>query len=131
MGKKYNADDNEYPGDYLKNVGKNLVDMFGDSLLSSDHKPNLEKIKKYTLSLMIHQIKKDLLDLGVIMDNFVSESSLYKNGKVQEAIDYLSKLNLIYKGVLEKPKGSENLDWVEREQDLFKSTLFGDDVDDQ
>ena len=78
---------------------------------------------------MIDQIKKDLLDLGVIMDNFVSESSLYRNGKVQEAIDYLSKFGLIYKGVLEKPKGSDNLDWVEREQDLFKSTLYGDDVD--
>ena len=63
------------------------------------------------------------------MDNFVSESSLYRNGKVQEAIDYLSELGLIYKGVLEKPKGSDNLDWVEREQDLFKSTLYGDDVD--
>ena len=129
LGKKYNADNNEYPGDYLKKVGKNLVDEFGDSLLSSDNKPNLEKIKKHTLSVMIDQIKKDLLDLGVIMDNFVSESSLYRNGKVQEAIDYLSKLGLIYKGVLEKPKGSDNLDWVEREQDLFKSTLFGDDVD--
>ena len=129
LGRNYNADNNEYPGDYLKKVGENLVDEFGDSLLSSDNKSNLEKIKAYTLSVMMDQIKKDLLDLGVIMDNFVSESSLYKNGKVQEAIDYLSKLNLIYKGVLEKPKGSEKLDWVEREQDLFKSTLFGDDVD--
>ena len=129
LGRKYNTDNNEYPGDYLKKIGENLVDEFGDSLLSSDNKSNLEKIKTYTLSVMMDQIKKDLLDLGVIMDNFVSESSLYKNGKVQEAIDYLSKLNLIYKGVLEKPKGSEKLDWVEREQDLFKSTLFGDDVD--
>ena len=129
LGRKYNADNNEYPGDYLKKVGENLVDEFGDSLLSLDIKSNLEKIKTYTLSVMMDQIKKDLYDLGVIMDNFVSESSLYKNGKVQEAIDYLSKLNLIYKGVLEKPKGSEKLDWVEREQDLFKSTLFGDDVD--
>ena len=129
LGRKYNADNNEYPGDYLKKVGENLVDEFGDSLLSLDIKSNLEKIKTYTLSVMMDQIKKDLYDLGVIMDNFVSESSLYKNGKVQEAIDYLSKLNLIYKGVLEKPKGSEKLDWVEREQDLFKSTLFGDDID--
>ena len=115
LGRKYNADNNEYPGDYLKKVGENLVDEFGDSLLSLDIKSNLEKIKTYTLSVMMDQIKKDLLDLGVIMDNFVAESSLYKNGKVQEAIDYLSKLNLIYKGVLEKPKGSEKLDWVERE----------------
>ncbi len=129
LGKKYNANNNEYPGDYLIKVGESLVDEFGDSLLFSDNKVNYEKIKKYTLSTMIDQIKKDLSDLGVIMDNFVSESSLYRNGKVQEAIDYLSKLDLIYKGVLEKPKGSDKLDWVEREQYLFKSTSFGDDVD--
>ena len=53
---------------------------------------------------MIHEIKKDLSDLGVFMDSFVS-SSLYKDGKVQQAIDHLTKLDLIYRGVLEKPKG--------------------------
>ena len=52
---------------------------------------------------MIDQIKKDLLDLGVIMDNFVSESSLYRNGKVQEAIDYLSKFDLLSKDKSESP----------------------------
>ena len=129
LGKEFDANENEYPGDYLKTVGQMLKDEFGESLLSIRDNSNLEKIKEYTVKIMIDEIKKDLSDLGVFMDNFVSESSLYKKGKVQEAIDHLNKLGLIYKGVLEKPKGSEDPDWVQREQELFKSTLFGDDTD--
>ena len=102
---------------------------FGDSLLSSDNKSNLEKIKKHTLSVMIDQIKKIYQTWVLLWTILFQKAHFIRNGKVQEAIDYLSKLDLIYKGVLEKPKGSDNLDWVEREQDLFKSTLFGDDVD--
>ena len=129
LGKRYNANKNEYPGDYLKIVGQKLKDKFGESLLSIKDNSNLEIIKEYTVKIMINEIKKDLSDLGVIMDNFVSEHSLYENGKVQEAIDHLTSLNLIYRGILSKPKGSESPDWVEREQDLFKSTMFGDDID--
>ncbi len=129
LGKNYSETENEYPGDYLKKVGQRLKDEFEETLSSIDDNSNLEKIKEYTVKIMIDEIKKDLLALGVVMDSFVFESSLYKNGKVQEAIDHLSRLGLIYRGVLEKPKGSEASDWVEREQDLFKSTLFGDDID--
>ena len=129
LGKKYNANENEYPGDYLKTVGEKLKEEFGEKLLSIGDNKNLEIIKEYTIKIMIDKIKKDLSDLGVFMDSFVSESSLYKDGKVQEAIDHLTRLGLIYKGVLEKPKGSEDPDWVEREQDLFKSSMFGDDMD--
>lgn len=129
LGKEYNANENEYPGDYLKTVGQKLMDEFGESLNSISDNSNLEKIKEYTVKIMIDEIKKDLSGLGVFMDSFISESSLYKNGKVQEAIDHLTRLDLIYRGVLAKPKGSEDQDWVEREQDLFKSTMFGDDVD--
>ena len=129
LGKEYNATENEYPGDYLKTVGQKLKEEFGEKLISVSDNNNLEKIKEYTVKIMIDEIKKDLSDLGVFMDSFVSESSLYKDGKVQEAIDHLTRSGLIYKGVLEKPKGSEDPDWVEREQDLFKSTMFGDDLD--
>ncbi|MFL2802370.1 MAG: arginine--tRNA ligase [Paracoccaceae bacterium] len=129
LGIRYNANKNEYPGDYLKIVGQKLKDKFGKSLLSTKDNSNLEIIKEYTVKLMINEIKKDLSDLGVFMDSFVSENSLYENGKVQEAIDHLTSLDLIYRGILAKPKGSENPDWVEREQDLFKATMFGDDID--
>ena len=37
--------------------------------------------------------------------------------------------NSIYEGVLEAPKGQKIDDWESRAQLLFKSTLFGDDLD--
>ncbi len=129
LGEKYDETQNEYPGDYLKIVGEKLKESFGEKLFSLDEQQNLEKIKKFTVNMMLADIKNDLSDLGVIMDNFVSENSLYCDGKIQKAIDYLYKLGLIYEGVLEKPKGSNDKYWVERKQDLFKSTMFGDDTD--
>jgi arginyl-tRNA synthetase len=36
---------------------------------------------------------------------------------------------LIYRGILEPPKGKTPEDWEPREQELFRATQFGDDVD--
>ena len=85
-------------------MGQKLKEEFGEKLISVSDNNNLEKIKEYTVKIMIDEIKKDLSDLGVFMDSFVSESSLYKDGKVQEAIDYLTRLGLIYKGYLKNLK---------------------------
>ena len=39
------------------------------------------------------------------------------------------KENYIYEGKLEAPKGEHTKDWKIRNQLLFKSTVFGDDID--
>ena len=39
------------------------------------------------------------------------------------------RAGLIYRGILEPPKGKTPEDWEPREQMLFRSTRFGDDVD--
>src|SRR5690606_4693624 len=36
---------------------------------------------------------------------------------------------LVFEGRLEKPKGHDDDEWEDREQTLFRSTDFGDDVD--
>jgi arginyl-tRNA synthetase len=41
----------------------------------------------------------------------------------------LRKMDLIYEGKLDPPKGKLPEDWEEREQTLFRSTAHGDDVD--
>ena len=38
-------------------------------------------------------------------------------------------MGLIYEGMLEPPKGKTPEDWEPREQTLFRSTAYGDDVD--
>ena len=74
-------------------------------------------------------IKNDLLSLGIKHDLFISEKELVKNNLVSKTLKILERKNCIYEGVLPKPKGNENEDWEPREQLLFKSTKFGDDVD--
>jgi arginyl-tRNA synthetase len=48
---------------------------------------------------------------------------------VERALEELNERGLIYRGVLEPPKGKTPEDWEPREQVLFRSTAFGDDVD--
>ena len=74
-------------------------------------------------------IRADLAQLGVVMDSFYSEKSLYGTGLIEKAIAELDAKGLIYRGTLEPPKGKLPDDWEPREQTLFKSTDHGDDVD--
>ncbi|MEK9741655.1 MAG: arginine--tRNA ligase, partial [Pelagibacteraceae bacterium] len=74
-------------------------------------------------------IKNDLISLGIKHDLFVSEKELVGKDLVSKAINILEKKNCIYEGILPKPKGNDHEDWEEREQLLFRSTNFGDDVD--
>jgi arginyl-tRNA synthetase len=78
---------------------------------------------------MMHLIREDLASLGVEMDVFFSEKSLYGTGRIEAALKALDDKGLIYEGVLEPPKGKTPEDWEPREQTLFRSTAHGDDVD--
>ena len=118
-----------YPGDYLKDVGVALKDQFGDSLKSQSEEDYLPVVRDFAIAHIMDGIKADLVRLGVSMDLFSSERALTTTGKVDEAIAHLSQQGLVYRGVLEPPKGQLPDDWEEREQLLFKATDFGDDVD--
>ena len=79
---------------------------------------------------MLAQIKEDLAALNISHDVFFSERSLTAGtDEVKATIEELRAKGLVFEGRLEKPKGHDDGDWEDREQTLFKSTAFGDDVD--
>jgi arginyl-tRNA synthetase len=82
---------------------------------------------------MMGVIRDDLAALNITHEVFASERELTgADGgpdRVREAIDSLRAKGLIYEGRLPPPKGAPSDDWEDREQTLFRSTLFGDDVD--
>ena len=121
--------DGTYPGDYLIPVGAALKDKVGDAYVGQDESVWLTDIREYATAAMMDLIRSDLAALGVEMDVFYSEKSLYGTGKIEKAIAQLKSQGLIYQGVLEPPKGKKPEDWEPREQTLFKSTQHGDDVD--
>ena len=118
-----------YPGDYLIPVGEALKARFGDSLLDKGEQFWLAEIREIATDLMMKMIREDLALLGVQMDVYSSEKAIYGTGKIEAAIDVLRKMDLIYDGFLEQPKGKTLDDWEPREQMLFRSTAYGDDVD--
>ncbi|ASM72094.1 MULTISPECIES: arginine--tRNA ligase [Roseobacteraceae] len=121
--------DGTYPGDYLIDVGQALKDKVGDTYVGQDEDVWLEDIRNFSTDAMMDLIRSDLKSLGVEMDVFYSEKSLYGTGLIEAAIEDLKSKGLIYEGVLEPPKGKKPEDWEPREQTLFRSTEHGDDVD--
>ncbi|PJI92063.1 arginyl-tRNA synthetase [Yoonia maricola] len=121
--------DGTYPGDYLKPVGEALKAKVGDAFVDKGEQFWLEEIREFATEAMMDLIRADLAQLGVVMDNFFSEKSLYGTGLIEKAIAELDDKGLIYRGTLEPPKGKMPEDWEPREQTLFKSTEHGDDVD--
>ncbi|WP_300056344.1 arginine--tRNA ligase [uncultured Roseobacter sp.] len=121
--------DGTYPGDYLIAVGAALKDKVGDAYVDKGEQFWLTEVREFATDAMMDLIRADLKALGVEMDLFYSEKSLYGTGRIEAAIDDLRNKGLIYEGVLEPPKGKTPEDWEPREQTLFKSTEHGDDVD--
>jgi arginyl-tRNA synthetase len=121
--------DGTYPGDYLVPLGEALKARVGDAFVDKGEEFWLAEVRDFAVAEMVALIKDDLARLGVEMDVFSSEKALYSTGKIEVAIEILDAKGLIYKGKLDPPKGKLPEDWEPREQTLFASTRYGDDVD--
>ncbi|MFL4470961.1 arginine--tRNA ligase [Tateyamaria armeniaca] len=121
--------DGTYPGDYLVDVGEALKAKVGDAFVDKGEQFWLDEVREFATEAMMDLIRADLAALGVEMDLFFSEKSLYGTGLIEAAIADLKSKDLIYEGTLEPPKGKVPENWEPREQTLFKSTEHGDDVD--
>ncbi len=120
-----------YPGDYLKPIGEKLAQQHGRALLDKPETDWLPIAREAAVTELLGQIKEDLASLGVHHNLFFSERSLTADGRdqVKEAIELLRDKDLIFEGRLPRPKGHDDEEWEDREQTLFRSTAFGDDVD--
>ncbi|MCA0319380.1 MAG: arginine--tRNA ligase [Proteobacteria bacterium] len=130
LGETISIPEGLYPGDYLKPVGEALKAKYGASLHNAPEAEWLPICRDAAIEAMMAEIREDLAALNVSHSVFFSERSLQAPvDKVRAAIDTLRAQGNIYEGVLERPKGADDADWEEREQTLFRSTAFGDDVD--
>lgn len=119
----------QYPGEYLVRAGHALEAEFGGKLLDVDEEIWLPEVRRFTLAAMLALIREDLADLGISHDVFTSEQSLHDANSVARVLESLHAKGLVYRGVLEPPKGKTPEEWEPREQTLFRTTDFGDDCD--
>ena len=123
--------DGLYPGDYLKPVGAALAAEYCHALKQKPDDEWLPIARRKAIDMMMDMIREDLAALNVRHDVFFSERSLIEGGKdqVADTITSLRTQGEVYEGRLPPPKGAPVDDWEDREQTLFRSTDFGDDVD--
>jgi arginyl-tRNA synthetase len=134
LGEKVDAvPEGLYPGDYLIPVGESLAREFGDEWRGKPEDEWLPVVRSRAIAVMMAMIREDLKALNIVHDVFSSERALTgaEGGpdEVRATIDDLKARNIVYLGRLAPPKGAPIEDWEDREQTLFRSTDFGDDVD--
>jgi arginyl-tRNA synthetase len=120
-----------YPGDYLKPVGAALAAQYKDTLTKQPEAAWLPVVRAKAIEMMMASVRADLAALNINHEEFFSERSLTEGSvdKVAETIEWLRRHGHVYEGRLPPPKGAPVEDWEDREQTLFRSTEFGDDVD--
>ncbi len=118
-----------YPGEYLKEVGAALAKRDGARWIDKPEADWLPEIRSFAIATLMAEIRADLETLGVNIDVFSSERALVESGAVDRAFAALTAKGLIYQGRLDPAKSKKADDWEDREQTLFRSTQFGDDVD--
>ena len=124
---KFPLNENLYPGLYVKEIAKKILDNTTNNF---DNFENVfELLKEKSLQESMKMIKKDLNLLGISHDNFFSETDIVNKNLVNKAIKKLTGNKLVDEGYLSPPKGEKIDNWKKIKRLIFKSTMFGDDMD--
>ena len=125
---KFIYKENLYPGEYIKEIALDII-KDNKGLDFDNFEKCFDRLKKLSLDGSMKLIKDDLKKLGIIHDNFFSETQLIKKNLVNETVKKLQDRNYVEEGFLDPPKGESSKDWKKIKRLIFKSTKFGDDND--
>ncbi len=120
--------EDEYPGEYLKDIAIEIHSKDSDLWLNKNEDERKLYFRKFAVDTLLKNIKLDLNLISVKFDKFTNESEIVSSKIIDELIEILDQKDLIYQGVLPKPKGDDS-DWEPRKQLLFRSTSLSDDQD--
>jgi arginyl-tRNA synthetase len=101
-----------YHGADIIGIGKTLAEEFGDKYVNVSAEERSEFFRAYGLKYEMAKLKQDLEDFRVGFDVWYSETSLYNNGKIDEALAALRASGYVYE--------EDGATWL-------RSTDFGDD----
>ena len=103
-----------YRGEYIREIARQLVAERGTGFLDSELSDVRDFFRTYAAEHIIEMIDRDLREFGITFDSWFSESSLHRDGKVEEALQILREKGEIYE--------REGAVW-------FRSSRYGDEKD--
>ncbi|MFU0790259.1 arginine--tRNA ligase [Virgibacillus proomii] len=114
LGLEAEMPEDGYYGQDIIQIGEELATEEGDTWLHQSKEERLAYFRQYGLEYELKKIENDLQRFRVKFDNWFSEISLYKEGKVNQALDKMRKSGEIYE--------KDGATW-------FRTTKYGDDKD--
>jgi arginyl-tRNA synthetase len=93
LGNKNDFPDGYYQGEYIKKIAAELVKEFGDALRNENPEG---KFKEKAEHAIFKEIKKSLNLLGIELDTFSNENTLFEKGKIEALLKTFKEKNLSY-----------------------------------
>jgi len=112
LGQDKEMPEDGYHGKDIIGIGQAIADEFGDRFVNESEEDRRSFFREYGLKYEMKKLQQDLEEFRVRFDVWYSETSLYNNGKIDEALTTLREQGHIYE--------EEGATW-------FRSTEFGDD----
>ncbi|MDZ5711178.1 arginine--tRNA ligase [Jeotgalibacillus haloalkalitolerans] len=103
-----------YHGADIIGIANTLAEEFGDKYVNASEEERYEFFREYGLKYELKKLQDDLEAFRVPFDVWFSETSLYKSGKIDDALKVLKDNGHIYE--------EDGATW-------FRSTELGDDKD--
>ncbi|MEC2055338.1 arginine--tRNA ligase [Peribacillus psychrosaccharolyticus] len=103
-----------YHGADIIGIGKQLAEDYGDKYATVAEDVRFGFFREYGLKYEMAKLKEDLENFRVRFDVWYSETSLYKDGKIEEALSELKERGHIFE--------EDGATW-------FRSSALGDDKD--
>ncbi|MGN1387965.1 MAG: arginine--tRNA ligase [Bacillus sp. (in: firmicutes)] len=114
LGQDFPMPEDGYHGQDIVGIGQKLAEEYGDRFVNESKEDRFKFFREYGLKYEMAKLKADLEDFRVPFDVWYSETSLYENGKIDDAIAELKTRGHIYE--------QDGATW-------FRSTELGDDKD--
>ncbi len=82
-----------YLGEYIYDIARKLIAEYGDKLKDAEE---LTPFKEAAEKVIFADIEQTLRRLGIVMDSYFNEHTLYENGKIWEVLDRLREKGYVY-----------------------------------
>ena len=102
LAKAEDFPENGYRGDYIYDIARDYLakkpvhTVTGAVVESAADVNDLDAIRRYGVAYLRNEQDADMKALDVTMDNFYLESSLYTDGRVQAAVDAMTRAGCTY-----------------------------------
>ena len=90
-----------YRGEYIAEIARDYlaratIERDGVAVIASGDVAELDAIERFAVAYLRNEQDRDLAALGVHFDSFFLESSLYRDGKVEAAVDAMTASGMTY-----------------------------------